>query len=95
MNPIADEIASYLGQATLTDEEFLQHYGVKRRSGRYPWGSGEDPYQHGRDFLTRVDELREQGWEETPENIKATFGLTVKQYRQEKSICKDERRLSP
>ena len=93
MNPIADEIASYLGQATLTDEEFLQHYGVKRRSGRYPWGSGEDPYQHGRDFLTRVDELREQGWEETPENIKATFGLTVKQYRQEKSICKDERRM--
>ena len=93
MNPIAEEMASYLGQATLTDEEFFQHYGVKRRSGRYPYGSGEDPYQHGRDFLARVDELREQGWEETPENIKAAFGLTVKQYRMEKSICKDERRM--
>lgn len=23
----------------------LFHYGVKRRSGRYPWGSGERPYQ--------------------------------------------------
>lgn len=23
----------------------LYHYGVKRRSGRYPWGSGERPYQ--------------------------------------------------
>lgn len=23
----------------------LYHYGIKRRSGRYPWGSGERPYQ--------------------------------------------------
>lgn len=23
----------------------LFHYGIKRRSGRYPWGSGERPYQ--------------------------------------------------
>lgn len=28
----------------MSDEEFLEHYGVKRRSGRYPWGSGEEPY---------------------------------------------------
>lgn len=25
--------------------EDLIHYGIKRRSGRYPWGSGENPYQ--------------------------------------------------
>lgn len=23
----------------------ILHYGVKRRSGRYPWGSGDRPYQ--------------------------------------------------
>lgn len=23
----------------------LYHYGIKRRSGRYPWGSGERPHQ--------------------------------------------------
>lgn len=23
----------------------LYHYGIPRRSGRYPWGSGDDPYQ--------------------------------------------------
>lgn len=23
----------------------LLHYGIKRRSGRYPWGSGKNPYQ--------------------------------------------------
>jgi len=27
----------------------LSHYGMKRRSGRYPWGSGNDP-QHSKDF---------------------------------------------
>lgn len=25
--------------------EELYHWGIKGRSGRYPWGSGEDPYQ--------------------------------------------------
>lgn len=79
MNPIAEDI--------------LMHYGMPRRSGRYPWGSGEDPYQHGSgDFLSRVDELKKKGWEETPENIMKEFGLTTTQYRQEKSICRNERR---
>lgn len=79
MNSVADEI--------------LMHYGMPRRSGRYPWGSGEDPYQHGRDFLSRVDELKKQGWEETPENIMKEFGLTTTQYRTEKALVKSERRM--
>lgn len=29
------------------DSRELYHIGVKRRSGRYPWGSGERPYQSG------------------------------------------------
>jgi DNA-binding CsgD family transcriptional regulator len=81
MNPIFEE-----------DQE-LMHYGVARRSGRYPWGSGDDPYQHGRDFLSRVEELKKSGWAETPENIKKEFGLTTTQYRIEKSLAKDERRM--
>ena len=28
------------------NDDILEHYGMPRRSGRYPWGSGEDPYQH-------------------------------------------------
>lgn len=91
MNHVAEEIKSYYGSAE--SEDALQHYGVKRRSGRYPWGSGEDPYQHySRDFLGRVEELKKQGWTETPENIKKEFGLTTSQYRMEKAIAKDERR---
>lgn len=26
------------------------HYGMPRRSGRYKWGTGEDPYHHGADL---------------------------------------------
>ena len=74
-------------------EEILMHYGMPRRSGRYPYGSGEDPYQHSTDFLSRIDELKKQGWTETPENIKKEFGLTTTQYRTEKALAKDERRM--
>ena len=91
MNPIADEIKSYYGCGS--DADALEHYGMPRRSGRYPWGSGDDPYQRGRDFLGRVEELKKQGWEETPKNIMDEFGLTTTQYRTEKKIAKDERRM--
>lgn len=70
----------------------LMHYGMPRRSGRYPWGSGDDPYQRGRDFLARVEELKKSGWSETPENIEEEFGLTTGQYRMEKRIANYERR---
>ena len=92
MNPIAEDIKSYLG-CSEWDEEQLKHYGMPRRSGRYPYGSGDNPYQHGKDFLARVEELKKTGWTETPENIKKEFGLTTTQYRTEKAICKDERRM--
>ena len=92
MNSIAKEMSSYLGQATLTDEEFLEHYGMPRRSGRYPWGSGKDDYQHSIDFLGRIEKLKKKGWQETPENIERDFGLSVKEYRMEKSLCNDERK---
>ena len=31
----------------LVPEEDLAHYGTPRHSGRYPWGSGNNPYHHG------------------------------------------------
>ena len=93
MNKIAEEIKSYIGSAQLTDEEFLEHYGMPRRSGRYPWGSGKDDYQHAIDFLGRIEKLRDKGWKETPANIERDFGLSVKDYRMEKTLCLNERRL--
>lgn len=75
------------------EDDVLIHYGMPRRSGRYPWGSGDNPYQHGQDFLSRIDELKKIGWAETPENIKNEFGLTTTQYRTEKALARSERRL--
>lgn len=46
-------------------EEILVHYGMPRRSGRYPYGSGKDPYQGMDDFSSRVRELRAKGMKET------------------------------
>lgn len=74
-------------------EDILMHYGMPRRSGRYPWGSGENAYQHSKDFLGRIEELKKDGWEETPDNIMEEFGLTTTQYRTEKSLAKNERRM--
>lgn len=42
-------------------DESLMHYGTKRHSGRYPYGSGQSPYQHGMDFLGRYDTLKKSG----------------------------------
>ena len=66
----------------------LYHYGVKRRSGRYPWGSGEQPYQHSTDFLARIEELKKSGMSE--KEIAESFGLSTTQFRAQRSLAKDE-----
>lgn len=88
MNPIAEEIRSYL---TTDDEDYLAHYGVKRRSGRYPWGSGDTPYQHSGDFLSRAQELKKSGLSET-EIVKAMGLDSTTQYRVAYKRAKNERR---
>lgn len=71
-------------------EDILMHYGMPRRSGRYPWGSGDNPYQHSGDFLSRVQELKKQGMSE--KDIAKNIGLTTTQLRTQVSLAKDERR---
>ena len=73
----------------LEDDE-LYHYGVPRRSGRYPWGSGENPYQRSGDFLARVNELKKSGMNDTA--IAKEMGLTTTQFRAQKSLANAERR---
>jgi DNA-binding CsgD family transcriptional regulator len=79
-------------RAVLDGEEELFHYGTKFHSGRYPYGSGDDPYQHGGDFLTRVERLRKEGWKETAENVKKEFGISLEDYRNEKAWANYTRR---
>lgn len=71
----------------IDESSYLAHYGILRRSGRYPWGSGKDTEQRSRDFLGMVDDLRKQGLKET--EIAAGFKMTTTELRAAKSIAKN------
>lgn len=101
MNPVAEEIESYIGSSSMSGKDFLEHYGIKRRSGRYPWGSGKEPYQSGRDFLGRVEEMRKRGFTYIDEDgktwtgdpaIAKSLGYSTTDFRTVYAIAKDERR---
>lgn len=74
--------------------DILMHYGVGHEggghSGRYPWGSGESPYQHSGDFLSRIEELEKKGYSE--KQIADELNLTTTQLRAQKSLAKATRR---
>ena len=100
MNPVAEEIRSYIGAND--GSTTLAHYGMPRRSGRYPWGSGKDPYQHSKDFLGRVEEMRKAGFTYTDDKgktwtgdtaIAKSMGLSSTQFRAEVGIATDTRRM--
>lgn len=79
-------------------EAVLLHYGMPRRSGRFPWGSGDHPYQHSGDFLSRYNELKKQGLSET--EIARAMGFVDKKtdrtqttkLRTQVSLAREERR---
>lgn len=73
------------------DDDILMHYGVKRRSGRYPWGSGDNPFQHGGDFLSRVEELQSQGKSE--KEIAEELKMSTTDLRMQVRVAKHERRM--
>lgn len=59
----------------------LMHYGTKRKSGRYAWGSGEDSHQSekGSKFLADVDSYRAKGMKDT--DIAEKMGMNTTQLR--------------
>lgn len=70
-------------------EEFLEHYGTPRHSGRYPWGSGKDPYQRSVALKKYVNELKAQGLSE--KQISEGLGFkSVKQFRAFVTISNSE-----
>ena len=71
-------------------DSVLMHYGVKRRSGRYPWGSGKEPYQHSGDLLARVNSLKKEGLSE--KQIAETIGLSTTDLRMQLRVANHERR---
>lgn len=111
MGTVTDDILEYYpwlatmpGLIADIPKDELMHYGTKRHSGRYPWGSGEDPYQHSDDFIARVEELRaipdltytdpKTGKEYHGDTAVAkTLGLSTSQFRTQIAVAKDERRM--
>jgi len=79
----------------IDESVYLAHYGILRKSGRYPWGSGETQAERNKTFLDTVENLRKQGMSEaeickafsTPEHP-----FTTTQLRAAKSIAKNEQK---
>ena len=75
-----------------TQEEHLAHYGILRKSGRYPWGSGGTQEQRNRSFLGYVENLRKQGMSES--EIARGAGITTTELRAAKSIAGQQQKQS-
>ena len=67
----------------------LKHYGTKRHSGRYPWGSGENPYQRdNKGFLQRYHELRKAMPEK---DVAKLMNMSMRELRAKVSSAKNEK----
>lgn len=74
--------------------DILMHYGVGHlnggHSGRYPWGSGEKPFQTSGDFKSRVQELKAQGLSRA--EIALSLGISTGQLQTQLSLARVEER---
>lgn len=97
MNSVVKEMKEYFGASQLKNEDSIEHYGVGHlqggHSGRYPWGSGDKNFQRSTNFLDKIQKLKSKGWKENAENIKKEFGMSMNEYRREKSLSDDYVRM--
>lgn len=68
----------------------ILHYGVKRKSGRYPWGSGMDPYQGENPFLKDYESLKAEGHSE--KDIATKLNMNTTQLRNSITWARKEQR---
>jgi DNA-binding CsgD family transcriptional regulator len=73
----------------IDEEDYFQHYGTPRRSGRYPWGSGgeEGSSPRNKSLLDTVAEMQRENMTEA--EIARGLGMSTTQLRAEKSIEKN------
>lgn len=72
------------------DSDTIEHYGIKRKSGRYPWGSGETPHERAASFQSTMKQLRDDPGM-TEALIAKGFGMTTSQLRTTVAMAKEER----
>lgn len=70
----------------INEEDYFAHYGILRKSGRYPWGSGEEKESLGTTFAGSIEMLKQRGLSEA--EIARGFGISTKQLRDAKTIEK-------
>lgn len=74
----------------VSEDDYLAHYGILRKSGRYPYGSGGPEYASSKNFLAYEASLRKQGLSEA--QIAKGMGTTTSALRAAKSIARNEER---
>lgn len=72
------------------EENDLIQYGMPRRSGRYPWGSGENPYQRTGDFMSRYQSYKDDGLSE--KEIAAAMEMSTTKLRDMYRMARHEER---
>jgi hypothetical protein len=78
---------------TIDEEDYLEHYGTPRKSGRYPYGSGGNIVAvptRNKDFLGLVREMRAQGLTDT--QIAQGLGMSTTDFRAKNSVAKNAHR---
>lgn len=69
----------------------LYHEGTKRHSGRYPFGSGENPYQHESWYwLQSYNKLREEGL--SRKEIADHYNMSIRELNSKITITTEEHR---
>lgn len=69
-------------------EEDVLHYGILRRSGRYPWGSGGNVVTRSMDFQDYVESMKQSGLSEV--EIAKGVGMTTTELRATRSIARNQ-----
>lgn len=75
---------------TINEDDHLAHYGILRKSGRYPWGSGGTQSARNKSFLQIIKDLLSQGLSE--KEVAQGFGISTTQLRAAKTIAKNEQK---
>ena len=87
-----NDYEAFLG--ALEEYDTLIHYGKGHldggHSGRYPWGSGNDPYQHARDFLSKYNNYKAENKSER----EIADLLDIRDYKGEPSVKRLRARYS-
>lgn len=74
------------------DEEVLMHYGILRRSGRYPWGSSHNVVTRSMDFLQLVQDLKDKGLSD--KEIYEGFDMNSSEFRDTKTLALNQKKQS-